>query len=814
MRQSKRSLKVSVVVKETGKQIIQEAWQREAITQQAQQQVRSRVGLPSKFRWLERFSWVIPIIQERTAPITESIKAKLPKRFFQKAQNPQVVEPELIPTAITQPAVPLGVDSIYRKYRCGNGNTLSCEWTQKTLEQDPTAKKCLQCGFPTNLPRKTEFRGYRGRYRVDSFLGHRGMGRLYLGIQVTDGQPVAIKEYLLPNVCFNWEEIRDRKQLFERVAGLSLADGRIQDMRLNSPWDAIADPVAERCYLVTNGNQDTYPTLSAYLASNGAMTEGEVRHILSQVLQTLQFLHSQKFSLPSGQVQQGIAHGNISLDSLLIMADTKAFFIHVSDLALWERLFDLPTTKIVIPTFAQDLVSLGYVAFYLLTGSTGDSVSHQFDPKIEQHWTPITIGFKAFILRLLELDKPFASAEEARQVLLQLPPPPPSEVLVITGQPEDDKTKLRRPPLLMFGILGLVLLGSLILFLVQKLQNREISSENIIVCCLKDVPVVPPGRYTYSGEKNGTWSYILRQSNLILQNQKLEQKLKESQPKLELTYKPEDSLITAIDKVRSGQVDFAITNLVNQLTPELRKQEFAYDGLVVFVAFSYSKRDNSLPTKLNGQISLTQLRDLYTGKISNWNQLKGANLPDLPVKLYVPYEQEALQFFEKEVLKEESAIANFENLQKQQRNTFSTDLIEITRLPTLEMLRRVLQDFEEDDIGSIGFAPLSQVFGQCSAYPLAVVDGNKSAVQTLVQDNGKSIDPNTDLCDDKGSYKPNIQVFKSGTYPLSYPIVVVYPGDNSRPPIGQKFAEMLRTEEVQQLLEKAGLVPIEKIRNR
>ncbi|MBH8560918.1 substrate-binding domain-containing protein [Nostoc sp. CENA67] len=737
------------MVKETGKHIVQEAWQREAITQ--------------------------------------------------------------------QPPVALGVDFIYRKYHCSDGNTLGCEWTQKTLEQDSTAKKCLQCGFPTILPLKTEFRGYRGRYRIESFLGHRGMGRLYLGVQVADQQSVVIKEYLLPNICFNPQETRDRKQLFERVAGLSLADGRIQDMRLNLPWDAVADPIAERCYLVTNGNQDAYPTLSTYLATNGAMTEGEVRRFLSQVLQTLQFLHGQKFSLPSGQVQQGIAHGNISLDSLLILADDQAFFIYVSDLALWERLFDLPTTKTVIPTFAQDLVDLGHVAFYLLAGSTVNSFNHQpLDPKQEQHWTKITPAFKAFIFRLLELDKPFVSAEEARQLLLQLPSLPPREELVIIGNKENEKIKLFRPYLLILGILGLILLGSLIWFFIQKFQRQKVTSENVIVCCLKDVPAVPPGKYTYSFDKNGTWSYIRGQSNLILHNKTLEQKLKDSQPKLELNYQSEDSITKAIEQVKSGNSDFAVTNLIQKNTPDLRNQEFAYDGLVVFVAFSYSKRDNSLPKALNGKISLEQLRDLYTGKITNWKQFKGANLPDLPVKLYIPNQQEALEVFEKRVLQEASAIATFKSLQTQhqQTNTYSSSpTVEITQLPTLKMLQQVLQDFEENDIGSIGFGTLSQVFGQCSAYPLAVVDGHKSAVQTLIQDNGKPIDPNTDLCDDKGSYNPNIQVFQTGSYPLGYPIVVVYPGDNSRPPIGQKFAEMLRTEEAQKLLEKAGLVPLQKIKN-
>jgi hypothetical protein len=67
-----------------------------------------------------------------------------------------------------------------------------------------------------------------------------------------------------------------------------------------------------------------------------------------------------KFRFPSGQVQLGIAHGNLSLDSLLIAKNQNGtagngfnnsatlsseilntdFFIYVCDLALWESLFD------------------------------------------------------------------------------------------------------------------------------------------------------------------------------------------------------------------------------------------------------------------------------------------------------------------------------------------------------------------------------------------------------------------------------------------------------------------------------------------
>jgi ABC-type phosphate transport system substrate-binding protein len=803
-------------VKPPSKNIIEEAMEREAVAQRLKTQARAQTRLPGQLRWLERFYWIFGYIQAAAAPTTEKVKTKI-NRFLKKEQDTEVVTPEESPAITQKPAGYLGVDTVYRKYRCISENIIGCEWAQATLEENAQAKHCSKCSFPVILPPKAEFRGYRGRYRIEGWLGHRGIGRIYVGSRVTDQQPIIVKEYLLPQAAFNPEETRERKQAFERLAGLNLADGRIQDIRLNAPWDAIADPVEERCYLVTNGNQDAYPTLSTYLKEKGVMTERQIRRLLDQVLQTLQFIHTQKFSLPSGQVLQGIPHGNINLDSLLILEDIKGFVIHVSDLALWERVFDLPTTKPVIPTPAQDLVDLGHLAFTLFSNNITTSNHAPLNPRQDEGWKAVSKELRQFIERLLEISTPFSSAEEARQALLRLPPLPPTIDLVdITGEEEKDKAKLRRPPLLLLGILGLLLLAALAYYIFQQWQNQSESSENATVCCLEDVAAVPPGFYVYSSEKNGTWNYIQTQTGLILRTQTLEEKLKESQPKLTIKYRPLDSFGAAVERIRNGEIQFAITNLVNRPTAELQYQEVAYDGIVVFIAFSYSKRDKSLPRALNGQITFEQIRDLYTGKIKNWQQIN-PNLPNLPVRLYMPPDQETVEIFQQRILKDATAIATFQSLQnnEQTNNTFTqnssqnTDL-KINRLDTTKMLQQVLRDFEVEDVGSIGFSTVSKVFGQCSAYPLAVIDGDKPAVQSLIQDNGNPVSPNTDLCDDKGSYRPNIQVFETGSYPLSYPIVVIYQGDNSRPPIGLKFAEMLKTEEVQRLLEKAGLVPLQR----
>ncbi len=131
----------------------------------------------------------------------------------------------------------------------------------------------------------------------------------------------------------------------------------------------------------------------------------------------------------------------------------------------------------------------------------------------------------------------------------------------------------------------------------------------------------------------------------------------------------------------------------------------------------------------------------------------------------------------------------------------------VTPLSTTKTQQQIVADFDEKHIGNISFGILSKTWDQCAGYPLAIVDGNKPASQALVQLNGHSIDPTVNLCDK--NYHLDVNTFKTGSYPLGYPLDVVYPKDNSRPPAGRKFAEILMTREGQRLLRKAGLVPLQ-----
>lgn len=724
-------------------------------------------------------------------------------------------------------------EPLYRQYRCGVGSPLSCEHPRKAVEQDPAAERCLECGFPAILSKEMQIRGNAGIYQVDRFLTSRGVGRLYAGIRLSDNQPVTLKEYLLPEHSFNVEEARQRKRAFLRLAGFSLADGRVQDMRLVMPWDAIASfsaeekPNDQRCYLVTQGKVDTHPTLRHHLKLHGALSPGEVRQALNQILQSLEFIHSQKFRLRSGQIQQGIVHGNLSLDSLLIarsrksLADTQAppalsipvgtldteFFLYLTDLTLWEQLFIPPPFPSDFPTVEKDLRASGYIGFYLLAGGSVNSTSGRpLNPEKKEQWPAVDPPLRDFILRLIGVRETFESAEVARRTLLQLPLESAIAPLIKTELPEGDEGQPTRFRWWLLFLLLAMVLGALTWFLLQRFWPKPSVQQLGLACCIADLPGIPAGDFIYVAEEKGTWSYVLQQENLIEKGKTLETILAALQPKLQTTYVPEPSTLVALRRIQSKQAAFAITSLVDDLSLDLPANDltymglghktFAYDGLVVFVSFSYAKRQNSLPRHLNGQIRFQQLRDIYTGRIRNWRQLGG---PNMPVKLYIPEETEAIHIFEQRVLKSDEDIALFRQLRQTR----------IVQLRTFDTLRAVIRDFEDRNVGAIAFGTLSKVFGQCSVYPLALIESGRNVVQPLIQANGKPIDPATDLCKDKGSYVPDVQVFQTGRYPLGYPLAVIYPRDNSLPPAGQKFAEILRTLQAQRLLNETGLVPLE-----
>ncbi len=689
--------------------------------------------------------------------------------------------------------------NFYPQYSCIYNAPLICDRPLQTAQEVKGAKFCLECGFPATLPNSAEIKGSRGTYQVNGFLGVRGNGRIYSGIEQKDKQPVIIKEYLLPNRCFNNDEASRCKETFKRVAGVNLADGRNQNFRLVSTWEAIAEEKGEHCYLIFK-DVETSQSLSKYLVENGAMTATQVREVLNQALQTLEFLHTQKLRLPSNQVQLGLAHGNINLDSALIKVEkNQQFYIYLSDLGLWENLFIPPAFRqSAQPQKSQDLNSLGDLAFYLWVGKTTNTSGQPLEPKDDGQWPTSDNYLKQYLYRLLGLDAPFESASAAREALLKLPKPSEINNLKPSVTTEEQKKRQRRRiPLIWFILLGLLLLvGGLWFFLMMMNKSEsDYTESNQLTANFADVGDVPPGSHTYIGEANGTWTDVLHRlpENSITLNDLLTNPV----PNVKFIYEPfGDGQKTneLIEKVTTDpKFDFAITSLDDQIPNDLHKTCIAYDGLLVFVASS--TKDGSISTALQGKISLENLRKIFTGKITDWGQL---NVPGhIPIQTYAPTDPEAIQLFEKVFLKNPQDIADFKNKVKQEDTTV-----------TEQTIRRQVQDNKNPNPGIISFGILSKTWNQLSVYPLALVDSGKAPIQPLfLQRNHQPITPSDrSTISDKALYF-DINTFNA--YPLGFPLFVVYPNDSNRFQVGSSFARMLTTRQGQRLVQKVGLVPLQ-----
>lgn len=686
-----------------------------------------------------------------------------------------------------------------------------------------------QAGIPP-LKRNDQIRGRRGRYQVvsDTAINTLERVRFYEGIQVTNNKSVVIKEYLLPNADFNLAEARKSKENFEQITSMNFRNGGGQDFRLTVPWDAIAPRDERRCYLITEPIADSV-TLKEYLAqTKHPMSSQDLREFLKQVLQTLWFLHNQKIRLPSGEVRYGLPHGNLKIDSILIVRNqqqsaslTQHFFIYLCDLAIWEDLFLPLKLKIVNQTVSKDLKDLGYICFYLWMGGEKHPVYGQpLDPKNEQDWSKVDdIFLKNFIQRLIGIETPFNNADEARKAILTAPPAESEQRLQTQLESPGQDHPSKKPLILRILIISFILgfLGPLLFLPLMKMKLGMMEPvKDTKYSAIKDVQNVPSGKFIYTAaESEGTWDSIIYDSrnpkrvertSLVAFGTNFEKELEKRGMRSQLNYKSEPSIDEAFQKMNRREAEFLITGLTDNSATQFKKlnfkpQPFAYEGIVVYVPFSDSQRTGSISEGLGGKINFEQLRRLYTGKIAKWNQLDHS-LPDLPVKLYIPKEEAVVNRFKQVVFKNHP-----EELQQFQKLIANN---KITTQETLDTLgNQILGDFENHANGGIGFGILSKVFGQCSVYPLSLGESGQE-VQTLVQNDSKEINPKVDLCNEKGNYHPSTDVFAKGLYPLGYKLAVVYPNSAGSKAVmaGEKFAEILQTDEGQNLVSEAGLVPI------
>ncbi|MBD2004946.1 MULTISPECIES: PstS family phosphate ABC transporter substrate-binding protein [Cyanophyceae] len=179
-------------------------------------------------------------------------------------------------------------------------------------------------------------------------------------------------------------------------------------------------------------------------------------------------------------------------------------------------------------------------------------------------------------------------------------------------------------------------------------------------------------------------------------------------------------------------------------------------------------------------LTIAQLKDIYTGKITNWQEVGGSNLPIKPYSRRIE-EGGTIEFFAENVLQGQNFGANVHFIGT-----------------TTEALREVATN-----PGSIYYASAPEVVGQCTVKTLPL----GRTPDQLVPPYQEPFVPLEQCPTQRNGL--NSSAFQSGKYPITRNLfVIVKLNGQVDQQAGEAYANLLLTQQGQQLLEEAGFVRI------
>ncbi len=309
----------------------------------------------------------------------------------------------------------------------------------------------------------------------------------------------------------------------------------------------------------------------------------------------------------------------------------------------------------------------------------------------------------------------------------------------------------------------LVLLVSLYLwkdYLVNYVKKQKLGEGIELVAQIKDVSNVPRGIFSFTGD--GYFAALFAEG--------LTEAIISPFPNFEYKYiipnNQDPSYSVAIEMLSRGDIDFVFngrpltsTEYAKATLQNIRLQEteIAIDGIVFYVN----------PELSVSRITIFQLMEIFSGRIRNWKQLGGEDLPITPV------------------------ILSQKNLESLGMTVSDNANITYVSNHTLAM-RRVIHT-----PGAIGYASASLVQNQKLLKFLTLGKNSYANPQVI-----NYIPPF--LTDGK----PNKPAFSQGTYPLVRRLYLV----NSNRPVseaaGRTMSNFLLSYQGQEIVDKAGFIPL------
>jgi phosphate transport system substrate-binding protein len=322
--------------------------------------------------------------------------------------------------------------------------------------------------------------------------------------------------------------------------------------------------------------------------------------------------------------------------------------------------------------------------------------------------------------------------------------------------------------------LGLVCGGAFLWFKNSPIVSQNESTHQIQSTGTQFTSVtnVPTGLFNYGGST--TWATIRRDIDSVIQKELPQFRLRYTDP---TTGAPGSS--PGIKMVINGQLSFSQSS--RQIKAEEQQEALklgfmleqipvAIDGIAIAVHPSL---------KIPG-LTVAQLKDIYTGKINNWQQVGGAN------RTITPYSRRledggTIEFFHDNVLNKQNFGANVQYV--------ST---------TTDGLRQL-----ERNEGGIYYASAPEVVGQCQIRPLPI---GRQALEFIAPYKEPLI-PREKCPSERNQI--NIDAFKTDKYPITRRLfVIVKQNKQSDQEAGIAYANLLLTEQGQELISKTGFVRI------
>ncbi|WP_118161957.1 substrate-binding domain-containing protein [Nostoc sphaeroides] len=338
-------------------------------------------------------------------------------------------------------------------------------------------------------------------------------------------------------------------------------------------------------------------------------------------------------------------------------------------------------------------------------------------------------------------------------------PPKPTPI-----KPEDSthQPKKNIKPWLLIALLGVVI-SSGVAYLVGKKVNSDFSSV-----------AAPEGTWLYGGSTS--WAPV---------RQHVDIEIKKAHPQFELRYTDAINATpgsgTGIRMLLEGQLTFSQSSRpiadreyqqAQQRGLSLKQIPVALEGLAIAVH----------PTLQIPGLTLGQIKDIYTGKITNWNQVGG---PNLKITAYSRRLEDGgtVEFLVDNVTGKEKLGSNV-----------------VYVYDTTDGLRKLASDR-----GGIYYASAPEVVPQCQIKPLAIAKQGNNFVAPYKEPLIKA-----DQCPNQRN-QLNIDAFKTGQYPITRQMFVIVKQNNNNSleqQVGEVYANMLLTNQGQKLMNEAGFVRI------